>query len=609
MNPKGFQDIFTRKKVMTVFYLGLLVLAGIYVRIVDLSTHFAHCDDLGVAKMLTVYQSKFPFTVEEMIRRVYETPTDTGSFCLYSLGWIIHRLGGMPVLVAMCNWFFQVLALPRYWTYAPLQFFLTYFLISGQQDYRTLLFWGRFPSFLFGVLGLLSMILFYKKYDRLKTPAVFVSLTLLTFSWENIIYAKQMESYTIGVFAAIWILILLDSQLRARDLSFKTLLGIVLALAVLSHTQYQVLFFVPAFFLTLILYFLSRVGKKGYKILVKLFIGGLVYSLFIFPMYYWFLRQHQGGVMWNAGPHQEFVLAFQKGLPFFEKAVEALIFFGKNFFIVLNAMVSFIPEEHRWYGPMGILFVSLFVLGVVSFWQSRILRKKMIGSFFVFVSLTWVVFICQGKMALSPTRHNLILLPFAGILLAEGWVWGVHWLTKMGLPRRIVRAGHAMCLGWVVLLFFLSFRTVVAQRRDPFDEPEIRRVLEKYHVDTVIATDFTWNLSFMPWLPQNYNYFEEHYMLHPYQDRVVPPYQSIAFISHRKRLSKEVFERMKNQINAYHVFRSESRDALLRRMFTNGFTDYRLVYSKEAESDVEIDFSKRTKNGSNNLFFYVLQRT
>ena len=43
-------------------------------------------------------------------------------------------------------------------------------------------------------------------------------------------------------------------------------------------------------------------------------------------------------------------------------------------------------------------------------------------------------------------------------------------------------------------------------------------------------------------------------------------------------------------------------------LLLQNWQDYRLVYRRELASDVEVDFLNKTKNGSNNLYFYVLKQ-
>src|SRR5690606_3243572 len=109
----------------------------------------------------------------------------------------------------------------RFWTYAPFQFWFTPLLIHPDQTYREFLFWGRLPSVFFSVLGLALLAFFYRLYDRWKTGRVFAALAILAFSWENIIHARQMHNYALGVTAFIALMVLLQAGLRGGAARFR----------------------------------------------------------------------------------------------------------------------------------------------------------------------------------------------------------------------------------------------------------------------------------------------------------------------------------------------------------------------------------------------------
>lgn len=205
-----------KKTNLLIFFILLSI--GIFIRSDDLNKHFSHIDDIGVSRDILIYDR--PAFRQEP-----------------------NQYRGMKRLLAIVRYKTEkVISVPVRTTYAPLQFFVTPFFLSVAQDYRDVLFWSRFPSFIFSILGLLVCLLFYWKYDRFTTPAALISLTLLIFSWENIIYAKQSSSYSIGVFAVFCLLCFLWSHLD-QQMNIKNAVSHSFLLALLSHTQYQILFF------------------------------------------------------------------------------------------------------------------------------------------------------------------------------------------------------------------------------------------------------------------------------------------------------------------------------------------------------------------------------
>lgn len=576
--PKPF-PLFSKKFNTAIIFS--LILLGAAARFIDLNMHFSHVDDIGVARAI-ILRSK---------------GTEGIAYEFENRGGVLGRLK---------NLFEKVTIIPKKFTYAPLQFFFTYFLLWPGQSYRQILFWGRLPSCLFGILGLLALVYFYKKHDRLKTPAVFLALSLTAFSYENVIYAKQMESYAIGVWAAICLLILLAGQMRSSNFSLKSLLPAFAGLAVLSHAQYQILFFVPAFAISLFAYCLLRDRNSWIKITRNFFAAGITYGTLIFPMHWLFLRHKEAdtpGLTWNVGTAQEFQFHLLSGEPVLTQAITGLVFFAKNLPVVFGTTLAFMPESHPLFTPMTALLLLLSVLGLAGLLAAKPLGKKTLALFFLLAGVTWAVLVITQKLAFSPTRHSLILLPFFAVLTAEGWnflsrlfkrfPWGCSWR----------RFAHIPLTGFILVMFWISFPQFLAERKDPFDEAQIESKLSEFDVDTVMTTGWTWNLSFMESVREQFNCFDDAVVApHVYHLRPVP-HRTIAFISHRNKLNPALFEDMKVKINLYLLANGRSEDLL-----TAEASDYRLIYYKEINSKAEVDFSNRTQNGTNGFYFYILRR-
>ena len=554
------------------FYLCLLILSAVAIRGADLATHFTHVDDNGVAETILEAQ-KTPGTGHPVLD------------CVQRLTAVSHR-----------------------WNYAPFQFLITYFLVHDGEGYRSLLFMGRLPSFLFALLGLGALLAFYRKYDRLKTPAFLLSFTVLALSWENIIYAKQMSNYSAGVFSAVGVLWLLLTLLKPKSPTMKEVFLAVFGLAFLSHVHYQVIFFAPAFFLAAFIpHWLRHRGDRR-PLVGKIFAGVVAYALLIAPLYLEFLkvRNSSAGInSWNTGPHGEFLFSLAGSADFLAKVTSALIFFLKNFYIVFSVETASIPEKSIFFLPLSFLWMALFAFGIVRFVQTPSWRKKAIGLFFLGVAATWSWLVMTQKMTLSPTRHNLILLPFFCVVIGEGWNQLCHWGKKWRLSQGLMRGALAGVLTAAGLLFLVYAPAIVAFRHDPFNEKEIRETLEKYKVDTILTSGWTKNIQWMPGLTEQYNYYAEEFMERGYRFSGKSPYQTVAYISHRTRLSPAIFHMLARRISYLHVIMLQQPQFAM----PYELSDYHLVYRHEILSDTEIDFSDRTKNGSNNLFFYVLERS
>ena len=95
------------------------------------------------------------------------------------------------------------------WTYAPLQLIFPAFILNNGMSYEEIIFWGRFPSFVFGVFSIFLQFVLVKKEENQKIYPPCLTALMLAVSWENIIYSTQMEPYEIGVFFVALITILL----------------------------------------------------------------------------------------------------------------------------------------------------------------------------------------------------------------------------------------------------------------------------------------------------------------------------------------------------------------------------------------------------------------
>ncbi|MCA9400320.1 MAG: hypothetical protein KC713_01740, partial [Candidatus Omnitrophica bacterium] len=137
------------QRIYTLLIVAVLAV-GIWARADRLAWHFTHVDDIGVAKTILEY----------------------------------HQEGANPLF-----------AVATHWTYSPFQFFFTPFLVSLDQSYRSLLFWGRFPSLIFSILGLLTAVLFYWRWKGRVGASCLVTITWMACSLEWIIFAKQMHNY------------------------------------------------------------------------------------------------------------------------------------------------------------------------------------------------------------------------------------------------------------------------------------------------------------------------------------------------------------------------------------------------------------------------------
>lgn len=380
-----------------------------------------------------------------------------------------------------------------------------------------------------------------------------------------------MSSYTAGTTAILLVLLSMmtlchRTQPRWRDWALFTLINWVGV-----GLQYQVLFVLPALYLTLAIYKRQR---------IKWLISGLVTSISVIPFIGLMMRHHMTGIGWNAGINGEFAL---------ESITNLIPFLITNTWVVVTYLTRVVPEGHVLALPLDIVSMGLCLLGVYRIATSTRPIVRQFGVFCVGVMLTWVGLIVMQKLALSPTRHSLILLPILAIVMGIGvghrWRWQVGWSAVL-----------ALCL-------VVTYPAFSAARQDPFDPQQIQALLDEYDVDLIISMDATWNLYLMPSLDlegRHHFSFDPNPWIAQLQQYNLVQVDRILMISHRMAATAEAFETAKRAIQGYAL----SRDAV-----PTSWTDYRVhSISATTSTDQEGGGSAGTQNGANGYFVSVLIR-
>ncbi len=553
-------------------FLAAIIFIGIWARFWELSWHFSHIDDIGVVKAIFDYQKA-------------------------------HK----PPFLAVSTDF----------NYSPFQYLITPLLISPNQSYRDLLFWGRLPSCVFSVLGLLALVLFYKKFKGEIFPCILLPLALISFSWEGITFAKQMHNYAAGLTAAILLLVLFADNLSQKNYGWLRVMLNSVCLAVFCYMQYLILFFIPPFFLVLFVH-AWKYAQKKLVLIVKFILGGIVYASGIFPLWFYFLKKqvesgNQGLSEWNKGPHYEFLFQLKHSMSLLEKIHYALGFYLKNFLLIFQVDTAIIPEGHALFRFLSYSFFVLFIFGCASFFGAKDEKKKFIGLYFGVFFVLWFVLVALQKITFSPTRHNYILaLPIA-VAIGEGVSFLFERLQAVffRLPQLPLSYwAHLTLAAFACILFLRNYPVYLNERRDKLIEPEIIQTLQKYNVDTVLATRFTYQIEVMKGIRQLYNFYESGYRGDAVISNGPPKYQRMAWISHREDLTSESYLRAQDFINFYIKVTNSRRQEKGVPLYSPLFyplVAYRILYSKVIDSDVEVEFSGKTQNGQNGLYFYILE--
>ena len=168
---------------LIILVLLLLILLSLNNALQLVKTHFTHVDDIGVAQTLLLnnfnqkcsnYMSKKNIIINNDL---------------------LCKIIKLPYLLTV---------IPRHWTYAPGQFWITNITLQlADPDYQDIKIFGRISSFIFHCLGLLSFYYLLRLLPFIKenTVLILMLVSIPAFSLEQQIYAAQMQSYAVGLFS------------------------------------------------------------------------------------------------------------------------------------------------------------------------------------------------------------------------------------------------------------------------------------------------------------------------------------------------------------------------------------------------------------------------
>ena len=126
-----------------------------------------------------------------------------------------------------------------------------------------------------------------------------------------------------------------------------------------------------------------------------------------------------------------------------------------------------------------------------------------------------------------------------------------------------------------------------------------------------MAADWTQNVGCMPAVRDYFGMYPGGIRRFSLMTSGPPPYRRLAWVSHRIPLNPEVFEFSSRTINLSILRENRLRARLGQKawpLFLDSPAASRVVYARQVRSDVEAEVSRRTHNGSNGYYFYVLDR-
>lgn len=472
--------------------LSILLIIFVISRFLVMPSHFTHYDDLFGPYLLNVvqqydeyffYQQIQKYTSNNFLQTVASTTID------------------IPFIFSLTKVFLGAMSIALISTFAPLQFLLTGVLILFSNSYESFLILSRLPSLIFSFLCLLMILKIANNFEDKVYSNIFTvtGFFFLTTSWMFLIYSSQGENFILGVLSILIIIhMMLKINLSQFSIWRSCLVGIFLS--VLCLAQYQIFFFLPAFYIAILL---SSKNGNILVIAIKLLPALLINLLSVILIYFIFLKERLAmnpGVHWNAGPNGEFLYQ-----PNANNILESISYTSEFFFInsfkVLFGILGFTSELNGFSVFYVALVLLISVIGFFDLVRQKNFRKL---SIFVLVSiLTWIFLIVIQKLTFSPTRHSLALLPVVLILVSSG----IHLISSIFDMKfknfKLIFA--SIIVGISLSFYFLNFDEIRESRRDGFQLVNIKSLIKENNVEYIAAYGHTTNLNFFPYINNNFS--------------------------------------------------------------------------------------------------------
>lgn len=472
--------------------LSILLIIFVISRFLVMPSHFTHYDDLFGPYLLNVVQQYDEYFFYQQIQKY------TSNNFLQTVASITIDI---PFIFSLTKVFLGAMSIALISTFAPLQFLLTGVLILFSNSYESFLILSRLPSLIFSFLCLLMILKIANNFEDKVYSNIFTvtGFFFLTTSWMFLIYSSQGENFILGVLSILIIIhMMLKINLSQFSIWRSCLVGIFLS--VLCLAQYQIFFFLPAFYIAILL---SSKNGNILVIAIKLLPALLINLLSVILIYFIFLKERLAmnpGVHWNAGPNGEFLYQ-----PNANNILESISYTSEFFFInsfkVLFGILGFTSELNG-FSVFYVALVSLIsVIGFFDLVRQKNFRKL---SIFVLVSiLTWIFLIVIQKLTFSPTRHSLALLPVVLILVSSG----IHLISSIFDMKfknfKLIFA--SIIVGISLSFYFLNFDEIRESRRDGFQLVNIKSLIKENNVEYIAAYGHTTNLNFFPYINNNFS--------------------------------------------------------------------------------------------------------
>ncbi len=586
--------------------LLILILLGLKIRTDLIVTHFTHIDDIGVAHTILEkkkYLLKFDYKYDLFLKKLStQEPNLFNKIFFY-----LNKNDFLKPLIYAIFWIKNYLfAVPLAWTYSPGQFIFTSFLLDIDQSYENKKLMGRLPSFLFNFFTIILIILLcfklYTKNNRYLSSII--GITLFSFSWQNIIYSSHMSNYGLTSFGVLLMNLFLIKLITTKNLSNSNSFKMGLFFGILNLFHYQFLIFILPFIFTIFYYYFFKKKYPLKKILVLFLFGSIGFLIIFLTLIFPFLKSSLGNsISWNAGVNNEYLLNINTNKNIIFLIIEYLTFFILNVPEVIISNLSNTSNESNWLNFTGMLLTVMFIFGFIrSFYCENEIRKTI----FIFLYSLFIVYfllINLKLMTLSPTRHSMILTLPIIIFVLEGFIYvDKHLLITIFKKFYNFLILPSIFLILWVFIFYNSKDNIIKKRTDLYSESKIFSKIKKDNIDVIINFDLSKQLNLMPSINTVYpilffNIVDNKFIKEGAND-------------------KNLFKRSK-----YNILFQSNHNCINMKLNNIIITNFLKEYNKNSHYnakiikneckilETEIDWSNKTRNGSNGYSYTIYKVT
>lgn len=510
--------------------LGSVIICGMLLQMICMITHFTHFDDVGLLTSILSLGDDF---VSRMDYRIFG------------------------------------------WTYAPLQCVIISLLIDGEYSYALNLFLGRLPSLVFSCLNIVLLLKILQKSLCKKENEFLIKLLgiiLLAFSWESLIYASQAEPYSVAVTG---VLLLIYNQYVIHESQKIQIWKLAIAGALVCYANYQLFIFVFCFYVSLFIPFILR---KNWNDFLKALIASIGSFILCLPLLKSFFMGgfFERGLNWNRGIDSQYVFdsALTNG-----NALYPISFFLRNTtgwyrnFFVFNT-------NTWWADTLAVFLVILSVIGIIYVHQKRLF-------FSVFLDLCLVlngVMILLGRLTFSPSRHTLVLMPFAILLICYGSI-GLQ--DMIGKNRE---SGIKIFLLLIILAkvgtFLVYFPEEYSIRKNQISQQMVDDLIDEYNPQIVCFYGDTFDLDLMHFA--DYSKQTEGGLVDQYickNNQEVQPGDRILYFSRCQKITEHDLHLINDNLGQHSLH---------------------FEYADERDSDIEVEYARNVFSNYRNGYYLYL---